>query len=201
MSYLAELGPGIAANWPVWVVTITMIVAAVIDGFELKVPNWITYPMVFSGWIFSAVAASYGGFSWLEGLTWYQALGYSMLGTLVGLLLLLPAYAIGGMGAGDVKLMMGLGAWMHTTVTLYSFALGAIIGGVIAIAMIVHKRGIKKHTNQATSIIREIVNVRDPVKLSESAKKRKPTMELLPYGIPLTIGAILYFAFNGLLLP
>ena len=201
MSYFAELGPAIVANWPVWFVTITLIVAAVIDGFELRVPNWLTYPMIVSGWIFSAVAASAGGVSWLEGLTWYQALGYSLLGTLVGFLLLWPMYAIGGMGAGDVKLLMGLGAWMHTLVTLYSFAIGAVIGGFIAVGMIVYKNSAKKHTTQATEILREIVNVRDPVKLAESAKERKPRMLLLPYGIPLAIGAIVYFAVTGLLLP
>lgn len=201
MSYFAELGPAIAANWPVWFVTITLIVAAVIDGFELKVPNWLTYPMIVSGWIFSAVAASYGGVEWLEGLTWYQALGYSFLGTLVGFLLLWPPYAIGGMGAGDVKLLMGLGAWMHTSTTLYSFALGAVIGGFIAIGMIIYKNSAKKHAVQAGGILREIVSVKNPITLSEIAKERKPRMLLLPYGIPLTIGAILYFAFTGLLLP
>ena len=30
----------------------------------------------------------------------------------VGLISLLPLYAIGGMGAGDVKLMAGVGAWL-----------------------------------------------------------------------------------------
>ncbi len=41
-------------NWPIWVVTITLVVAAVIDGLKLKVPNWITFPMIISGWIYSA---------------------------------------------------------------------------------------------------------------------------------------------------
>ena len=201
MSYFIELGPAIYANWPVWLVTLTLILAAVIDGFELKVPNWLTYPMIISGWVFSAAAASYGGVAWLEGLTWYQALGYSLLGTLVDFLLLWPLYAIGGMGAGDVKLLMGVGAWMHTMTTLYSFCLGAIIGGFIAVGMVIYKNSAKKHTAQAGAILREIINVRDPVKLAENAKERKPRMLLLPYGIPLAIGAILYFMFTGLLIP
>ena len=41
-------------NWPVWVVTVTLVVAAVIDGLQLKVPNWITFPMIISGWVYSA---------------------------------------------------------------------------------------------------------------------------------------------------
>ncbi len=52
----------------------------------------------------------------------------------VGLLLLLPAYAIGGMGAGDVKLLAGVGAWVHATHTFYAFCATAIVGAVLAVA-------------------------------------------------------------------
>src|SRR4029453_14220400 len=89
-------------NWPIWFVTITLVVAAVIDGLKLKVPNWITYPMVLSGWVYSVTLAPYPG---------WEGLLYSLVGTAVGLALLLPAYAVGGMGAGDVKLLAGVGAW------------------------------------------------------------------------------------------
>ena len=34
----------IAENWIVWFVTIVLVVAAVIDGALLKVPNWLTFP-------------------------------------------------------------------------------------------------------------------------------------------------------------
>ena len=94
---------GLIENWPIWLLSAILIVAAIIDGWILKVPNWLTFPLVFAGW---TAAAWCGGFS---GLAW------SMAGTLVGLGLLLPAYAIGGMGAGDVKLMAGIGAWIGAT--------------------------------------------------------------------------------------
>ena len=51
---------------------------------------------------------------------------WSLAGMGVGLISLLPLYAIGGMGAGDVKLMAGLGAWMGPWLTLGAFVvLGA----------------------------------------------------------------------------
>ena len=40
-------------NWPYWVVTVFVIVAAYIDGKQLKVPNKITFPMIIAGWIYS----------------------------------------------------------------------------------------------------------------------------------------------------
>ena len=101
--------------------------AAVIDGLKLKVPNWITFPMIISGWIYSATFSPYAG---------WEGLMYSLIGTVVGLALLLPAYAIGGMGAGDVKLLAGVGAWVWGTTTLYAFAVSAIVGGIIAVLMV-----------------------------------------------------------------
>src|SRR5229473_3241037 len=99
----------ILANWPLAFVCLAMIVAAVIDGWKLKVPNWLTFPMILAGWIYSGAL-----FGW-EGVAW------SLGGTAVGLALLLPAYAIGGMGAGDVKLLAGVGAWVWATDTFYAF--------------------------------------------------------------------------------
>ena len=174
-------------NWPTWLVTITLVVAAIIDGYKLKVPNWITFPMIISGWVISTVS-----FGW-------PGLGWSLVGTGVGLALLMPAYAVGGMGAGDVKLLAGVGAWVGGTVTLYAFCVSAIIGGIIAVAMVVYRQAWLKHYAQFWTIWTEMVTIRDPEKLSEIAAGRKSSMLLLPYGIPIAIGTIAYFAYSGML--
>jgi prepilin peptidase CpaA len=191
MFDIHHLSRGLVDNWPIWFVTITLILAAVIDGLKLKVPNWITFPMIISGWVYSATLAPIAGW---EGLMW------SLLGTAVGLALLLPAYAIGGMGAGDVKLLAGIGAWCWSTTTLYAFAVSTIIGGMIAILMVVLRRKWGKHQSQFWMICAEILTVKDPEKLAAIAAERKPTMMLLPYGIPIAIGTIAYFAVTGMLL-
>ena len=185
------LTAALADNWHVWLVTVTLVVAAVIDGIQLRVPNWLTFPMVITGWVYSAT---------LSGYTWYEGLGWSLLGTVIGLALLLPAYAIGGMGAGDVKLSAGIGAWMWTTVTVYAFAFSAVVGGVIAVIMVMVSRGWNKHHGQFWMIWNEILTVKNPESLAAIAAERKPTMMLLPYGIPMAIGTIAYFAWAGLLI-
>lgn len=191
MPDFQSLTHAIVENWPIWVVTITLIVAAVIDGMKLKVPNWITFPMIISGWIYMTLLSPYAG---------WEGLLYSLGGTVVGLAVLLPAYAIGGMGAGDVKLMAGVGAWVGATVTLWAFAISAIIGGVIAVVMVLIGKGWSKHQGQFWMICNEILTVKDPDKLATIAAERKPTMMLLPYGIPIAIGTIAYFACTGMLL-
>ena len=175
-------------NWHVWLVTVTLIVAAVIDGLKLKVPNWITFPMILSGWVYSTVA-----FGW-------EGLAASLLGTAVGLGLLLPAYAIGGMGAGDVKLLAGVGAWMGTITTIYAFCVSALIGGAIAVAMVLYRRAWEKHRDQFWTILNEVTTIRDPELLSAIAAERKKSMLLLPYGIPIALGSIAYFFWAGMLI-
>ena len=88
MPDLNHLSASLAENWPVWLLSAALVIAAVIDGWKLKVPNWVTFPLIVSGWAYSTVYFGWAG------------LGWSLLGTAVGLGLLLPAYAIGGMGVG-----------------------------------------------------------------------------------------------------
>ncbi len=188
MDMIQQLGGLWDERWPIWLVSGTLVIAAVIDGWKLKVPNWITFPMILSGWAYSTWV-----FGW-EGLVW------SLVGTVVGLGLLLPAYAIGGMGAGDVKLLAGVGAWLWPSVTLYAFCLSAVVGAALAVVMVLMRRGWSKHVGQFWMILDEIFTVRDPEKLAAIAADRKSSMLLLPYGIPIAIGTITYFAWTGMLL-
>ena len=185
---LGSLIHALVENWHVWLVSVTLVAAAFIDGCQLKVPNWLTFPMILSGWLYSGL-----WFGW-------EGLGWSVVGTLVGLGLLLPAYAIGGMGAGDVKLLAGVGAWVWATNTFYAFVATAIVGGIIAVIMVLARGAWKKHRDQFWTIFGEIATIRDPSTLSAIAAERKSSMFLLPYGIPIAIGTILYFALEGMLL-
>src|SRR6266566_820208 len=98
----------ILSNWPLAFICAAMIVAAVIDGWKLKVPNWLTLPLVVSGWLPESTGV--GG------------MGASLAGTFLGFVLLYPIYAIGGMGAGDVKMQMGFGSWVGA---FYGFGVAA----------------------------------------------------------------------------
>lgn len=178
-------------NWPVKLVCLVLVVSAYIDGKQLRVPNWITFPMVLSGLIYNAAVGSWGD--------WDHGFVAAIAGTFVGLGCLLPLYAVGGMGAGDVKLMAGIGAWLGPTTTVYAFCVSAILGGLMALVMMWWRGDLKEHYANLLAISFEWMTIRDPRKLSELAAERKPRMMLLPYGIPICIGSIAYFLYSGLL--
>ncbi|MDR3638448.1 MAG: A24 family peptidase [Isosphaeraceae bacterium] len=171
----------------IWFVSIVLVEAAVIDGLKLRVPNWLTYHLALGGLGFAA---------WTGGSA---LLLWALAGLATGLLLLLPLYAIGGMGAGDVKLLAGVGAWVGPVLILWAFVVSTVVGAVMALAMVAWSGQYIHHWVQLQAISHEILTIRDPAKLSAIAAERKPRMRLLPYGIPIAVGTIGYFAWMGLL--
>src|SRR5438874_6649350 len=106
-----------------WLVSVVLVEAAIIDGWQLRVPNWLTYHFALGGLAFAAWAGGTTGLLW------------ALAGLAVGLALLLPLHAIGGMGAGDVKLLAGVGAWMGPAATTGAFVASALVGGLMALVM------------------------------------------------------------------
>jgi len=195
----------ILAHWPLWFICVAMIVAAVIDGWKLKVPNWLTFPLVLSGWALG-LAHNCG---WLEG-SGSGGIGAALAGTALGFALLAPVYAIGGMGAGDVKMQMGFGAWVGAFyglsstdvhpegalwIILKAFCLAAVIGGVLALIMIAARGQYRRNLSNTRSILGDLFTSSKVSAVAEKAAERKPRMHLLPYGIPLCLGFISYLVF------
>jgi prepilin peptidase CpaA len=186
-------------HWPLWFVCLAMIVAAGIDGWKLKVPNWLTFPLVLSGWGLGV----FHDCGLLEG-TGTGGIGASMVCTALGFALLFPVYSIGGMGAGDVKMQMGFGAWIGAFygasaglwIVFWAFVVAAIIGGVIALGMILVRGQVRTNLANTRAILGDLVGSSGVSDVAEKAAQRKPRMHLLPYGIPLCLGFISYLIYR-----
>src|SRR5579859_3583669 len=152
-------------NWPLAFVCFAMIIAAVIDGWKLKVPNWLTFPLVLSGWALGLCH----DFGWFDG-TGSGGIGASLAGTGLGFALLFPVYSIGGMGAGDVKMQMGFGAWIGAFyglsstethpgamwIVFWAFCLAAVIGGVLALIMIAIRGQVRRNLANTKEILGDL---------------------------------------------
>jgi prepilin peptidase CpaA len=89
-----------APAW-VWILLIAAsTVACVTDLRTMRIPNWLTLPLL-------ALGLAHGG--WVGGM---PGLGQSLLGVLIAGGIFIAAYTLAGGGAGDAKLMMALGAWV-----------------------------------------------------------------------------------------
>ncbi len=157
------------------------------DGLTYRVPNCLTAHFALGGLAFAYWTAGLSTFVW------------SVQGLFLGLVLLLPIHAIGGIGAGDVKLLAGLGAWVGASTILGAFATSAIAGGLMGLGMILWTGQVRRHCLSTESIFREVITIGQPGELSRLAELRKPEATLLPYAIPIAIGSIGYFAWMGML--
>ena len=98
--------------------------AAVWDVRTRRVPNWL----VISGLAFALLTQCLEHGVLAGSWTW-------LLGTATGLGLFLGIYLLGGMGAGDVKLMGAVGAFMAPTGVLHVTLVSFIVGGALALTM------------------------------------------------------------------
>jgi len=118
-------------NSPDGIIIVSLIcIMAVAIGTDLrsrKIPNRLTYSaMVF---MLAYYSTAYG----LAGC-WF-----SLKGLLLGTGVLLPVYCIGGMGAGDAKLMGVAGAALGMQGVVTAFLFTALLGGVYALVLIVFR--------------------------------------------------------------
>jgi prepilin peptidase CpaA len=107
------------------------LIAALTDLRKFKVHNVLTLPLLLSGLVYHSVVAGLSDAGWTAGLL------NSLLGVLSGAGILLLCYLIGGMGAGDVKLMAALGAWLGVPFTFYVFVASSLAAGLYAVVLIV----------------------------------------------------------------
>jgi prepilin peptidase CpaA len=105
---------------PAIVVSISLI-ACVFDVRTRRIPNLLTLSAAVAGLIYHLATSGLGG------------LQTAAAGWILGLLLLLPYFALGGMGGGDVKLVAALGAWLGPWETFWLAMYAGICGGVLGL--------------------------------------------------------------------
>lgn len=179
-------------NLGYWEVTLAILVPGIlyaswVDYAERRVPNWLNAVLAVTGLAMQTVW--YGG----------SGLGWGLAGLLTGFALLIVPWLMHGMGAGDVKLMAAIGAWLGPVLTLWSFAAGGIIGGVVALVMIFSTgRAVHAYTNLQT-IATKLRRFDTAFGEFGGAKTFGATSQLLPYGVPLTAGTlgVLFTAYFG----
>lgn len=184
--------------WPVHAICLGMLVAAIIDWWKFKVPNKLTFPLIISGWLLG-LCNNFGleaGFDPAEGHI--GGIGSALAGTFLGLALMLPVYAIGGMGAGDVKMTMGFGSWIGAffgigsgwLIIVYAFCAGTIVGGFIALGMIMIRGQYRQNVQNVREIVGDMFQSTGIGEVADKANRRRPRWHRLPYGVPLCIGFI-----------
>jgi len=155
-----------------------LVIAATIDLRVQKIPNLLTFPTMILGLIYYSITTGWNG------------LLFSIEGLALGIGIFIIPYLMGGMGAGDAKLMGAIGAIIGPKGVLLASLFTAIAGGIYALTIL-----LLNHKYSKSFIVRNAMTLKTlaltgqfiPISADESEKKFT-----LCYGVAIAIGTISY---------
>lgn len=159
------------AWWP----TVAVVgVATFTDLRSRRIPNWLVFPFLAVGIAVSA---------WLQG--WHGA-GQSLAGAALGLVIYGFLFWMGGMGAGDVKLCMAIGAWIWPYQLFIALVITGLAGGVMALVWAACGGFLKELFQHAGDLVFS-------AKERSEAVLSNPKRHKMPYAPAIAIGTLFSF--------
>ena len=163
-------------------------VAAVIDARQRRIPNWLTFGLLAAG---LGRAALLGG----------AALGHAALGALVGGSIPLVLYCLSAVGAGDVKLLTAIGAWVGPGPAVLIYMVQAILGLIIVIAQATAQRRTGALLRNSALIVANFgyageFGLQNAV---ETGKASRSISRPLPFAVPVFVATLIVLTMGVLL--
>jgi prepilin peptidase CpaA len=100
-----------------------VLLASVGDVRTRRIPNVLTFGAALTALLVHGVTGGWSG------------LASGVGGWLLGAALFFPIFALRGMGAGDVKLLAAVGAWLGPAQVIWVALLTSVAGGVLGLAV------------------------------------------------------------------
>ena len=150
--------------------------ACITDLRTRRIPNALTFSSTAAALLFHAVTGGVNAAAW------------SLAGCVLGVLLFFPMFALRGMGAGDVKLLAAVGAWLGPSQVVIAALATSVAGGCIAILVALAHGYLKTAALNLWMLLTHwrVVGVRPvpEVTLQGTSGPR------LAYAIPIAIGTV-----------
>jgi prepilin peptidase CpaA len=149
-----------------------LLVATVTDLRTRRIPNTLTAAMAVMG--FGLATAGVSGISPVAALA----------GLALGLALMLPGYALGATGAGDVKLMAAVGAIVGPAMVVMAYLFTGVAGGVLAVVIAIRRRRLGATIQGTTRLLAAPSDARNEIQATTVASR-------FAYGPAIAIGSLL----------
>jgi len=159
---------------------LTVAFGAAFDVGTRKIPNYITVGGLA---VALGLRLSTGG---------VEALLGGLLGALLAFLVTFPLFMLRSMGGGDVKLLTAVGAFLGPYNTFVALLATALVGGVLAIVVSLHRKRLGASITGTFTVMRGLALKA----ISAGEVDAVPTLETegavtVPYGIAIAVGAVI----------
>lgn len=161
-----------------WELSLPLLLSLWMAGMDLasrRIPNYLT------------LGAALAGLGFQMGWRGWPGLLDGLGGAVLGLGLLLWPYLKGGMGAGDVKALAALGAWLGLARTLFLFIYMGLSGGLLILALLAWQGSLRVHLKRgAVQLANWVLCQSRP----EIPARGEPGRMEIPYGEALALGMV-----------
>jgi prepilin peptidase CpaA len=167
----------------VTLILIALVVAAAIWDLRVRrIPNWLSLAGLISG-----IALN----SFLFGMS---GLKESLEGMGIAFAVYFVLYLFRAMGAGDVKLMAAVGSFVGPADWFFIFVITALIGGVIALAVLASRKRLRKTFDNVFFIVAEMMHFRAPYMGREELSVKSQKAFTLPHGAVIGLGCMVFIS-------
>ena len=164
---------------------VTALIAGLYDLRWRRIPNRLNITAALLGIVLNAL--------FFHG----HGVASAFLGIGVALLVYFPLYLLRGMGAGDVKLMMAIGAIVGPSNWFQIFVVTALCGGFFALCLIVFKRRFHDTVLNCYLMLSEMCHLRAPHHSSAQLDVSSSAALRLPHGVSIAVGALVVLGFHS----
>jgi prepilin peptidase CpaA len=165
-------------NNTIWILSaLVALTAGVTDARWRRIPNWLTYPAVPCAILLHTLADGWHGAK------------LSLLGTALGLGVLLPFVLIRSLGGGDWKLMGALGAFFGPQRLVQVLIYTLLINGVMALVLVIWKKRLGKTLRNVATMTASFFRFHLP---GTDMTIDNPEAVKVPFGVAAAIAVLIY---------
>jgi len=175
-------------DWRTGILMLLLAGAAISDYRSRRIPNWLVVSGALFGVIYNTALPP----------SLHDNILFPLAGLGLGLLLFLPLYLVRAMGAGDVKLLAMVGAFLGPGETFRAALASMVVGGVLAILVVLVRGTAPRMFHNLASLFQ--------LGFLDAEAGSAPSLRItdgasagnMPYGVAIATGTIGYLVLRQL---
>lgn len=165
-----------------------LVLACVIDQRERRIPNWLSVGLLSIGLLWNSLGPV-GASLFDDAYAGAIGLRSALIGATLVFVVFIPMYALRLFGAGDVKLLTAVGAWLGPWQAVSLMLMVLLCGGALSVARMTNaRRRAVTITNLQTIALQTMAGAGG----AQLFDPKSDTADRMPYAWAILAGALVY---------